>query len=105
MASCTLMLSRQFSRRLSSPYLFIFSLSLSPLCSHVRAVGVVEQARSGSTLRILLVNSMDSTQLQLAGIRAPGISGSDDTAEPFAREARFFTEHLLLHRDVVVTIE
>lgn len=66
--------------------------------------GIVEQVRTGSTLRVLLTGTMDSIQLQLAGIRSPSISGNDE-AEPFAREARFFTEHLLLHRDVVVTIE
>lgn len=81
--------------------------------------GVVEQVRTGTTLRVLLPNSFDSIQLLLAvrhactffslkcqGIRSPSISGNDEsTAEPYAREAKFITEHLLLHRDVTVTIE
>lgn len=79
----------------------------------------MEQVRTGTTLRVLLPNTFDSIQLLLAvrrapltalltrqGIRSPAISGNDEsTAEPFAREAKFITEHLLLHRDVTVTIE
>lgn len=68
--------------------------------------GIVEQVRTGTTLRVLLPSTMDNIQILLAGIRSPAISGNDESsADPYAREARFFTEYLLLNRDVTVTIE
>lgn len=68
--------------------------------------GVVEQVRSGSTLRVLLTKTMDNVPLLLSGIRCPTYKFNDDAGcEPFSREAKFITEHYLLHRNVTVTIE
>lgn len=68
--------------------------------------GIVEQVRSGSTLRIRLVKTHDNILLLLAGIRAPTYNFSNDAqSEAYSREAKFFTEHLLLNRDVVVTLQ
>eukprot|EP01128_Nolandella_sp_AFSM9_P003365 TRINITY_DN1442_c0_g1_i1.p1 TRINITY_DN1442_c0_g1~~TRINITY_DN1442_c0_g1_i1.p1 ORF type:complete len:947 (+),score=364.09 TRINITY_DN1442_c0_g1_i1:83-2923(+) len=68
--------------------------------------GIVEQVRSGSTLRIRLTQSQDNILLLLAGIRAPTYNFSNDAlSEPFSRESKFFTEHLLLNRDVTVTLQ
>lgn len=69
--------------------------------------GIVEQVRSGSTLRVLLLTkTMDNIPLLLAGIRCPTYKFNDELGcEPFSREAKFITEHYLLHRDVTVTID
>lgn len=68
--------------------------------------GIVEQVRSGSTLRIRLTSTHDNILLLLAGIRAPTFNyANDELSEPFSREAKFLTEHLLLHRDVTVTLQ
>jgi len=65
--------------------------------------GIVESVKSGSSLNILLPQTMDMFPLMLAGVRSPGFKGEEP--EQFAHEAKFITEHLLLHRDVKVTLE
>lgn len=68
--------------------------------------GVVEQVRSGSTLRVLLTGAFDNILLLLSGIRAPTYSFANDAlSEPYSRQAKFITEFYLLNRDVTVVIE
>ena len=66
---------------------------------------IIEQMPSGSTLRVLLLPSFHQITLMLSGIQCAAIrrneDGSED-AQPFAREARYFVESRLLHRDVQV---
>eukprot|EP01116_Phalansterium_solitarium_P001294 TRINITY_DN1108_c0_g1_i1.p1 TRINITY_DN1108_c0_g1~~TRINITY_DN1108_c0_g1_i1.p1 ORF type:complete len:918 (+),score=421.64 TRINITY_DN1108_c0_g1_i1:113-2866(+) len=66
---------------------------------------IVEQVLTGSTLRLLLVPSFQEVKLLLAGVESPDIRRDEENPAPFAREAKFFTEHYLLHRDVQVYIE
>ena len=88
---------------------------------------MVEQVRDGSTLRVLLLPSFSSVLVVLSGIKvapshinaylhcshytwqAPGFKRSEDgkteTPEPFAAEAKYFTETRLLNRDVKVVLE
>eukprot|EP01126_Amoeba_proteus_P042870 TRINITY_DN4671_c0_g2_i3.p1 TRINITY_DN4671_c0_g2~~TRINITY_DN4671_c0_g2_i3.p1 ORF type:complete len:936 (+),score=227.18 TRINITY_DN4671_c0_g2_i3:178-2808(+) len=68
--------------------------------------GVVEQVRTGSSLRIYLPSSQEEITVNLSGVHSPVIRYNDEIAsEPFSREAKFFTEHCLLHRDVNVVLE
>lgn len=78
--------------------------------------GVVEAVLNGGCLRVaLLTDSVDSRHatvtVHTAGIQAPSMGrkkeGDDGepTPEPFAREAKHFTEVRLLNRDVHVVFE
>lgn len=69
---------------------------------------IVEQVSSGSALRCLLLPAFQQVTLILTGVSCPGFRRGDDGAEeasPFAREARFFVESRLLHRDVQLKLE
>ncbi|KAG8759264.1 hypothetical protein FRC14_006340 [Serendipita sp. 396] len=69
--------------------------------------GIVEQVRDGSTVRVRLLLSDELHQLvtiSLAGIRCPRIGKEGETPEPFAEDARFFTESRLLQRLVRVKL-
>jgi len=63
---------------------------------------IVESVRNGTTLNLILPNSFDYITLSLSGVRSPALKPE---IEPFAREAKYITEHLLLHRDVTVTLD
>jgi len=68
--------------------------------------GVVEQVRSGSTLRIIILDRMDEISVMLAGIRCPDYFYNDPkSTQKFSLEAKYFTEHYLLNRDVEVEID
>jgi len=69
--------------------------------------GVVEKVLSGSTLRIYVHDTQDDVQVQLAGVQCPMFKPncSERDYEDFSTEAKFFVEHVLLHRDVTVTVE
>jgi staphylococcal nuclease domain-containing protein 1 len=72
---------------------------------------VIEHVRDGSTVRVFLLPSFHYVTLMMSGIRTPGFKldaeGKQDMAatEPFAIEARYFTESLLLQRDIQVVLE
>ena len=66
---------------------------------------IIEQMPSGSTLRVLLLPTFHQITLMLSGIQCAAIRRNEDgteDAQPFAREARYFVESRLLHRDVQV---
>eukprot|EP00299_Pterocystis_sp_00344_P018055 c9026_g1_i1.p1 GENE.c9026_g1_i1~~c9026_g1_i1.p1 ORF type:complete len:890 (+),score=268.03 c9026_g1_i1:30-2672(+) len=71
---------------------------------------IVEMVFSASNMRVLVLPNSGSTfhniSLSLSGIRCPAMkTANSDAPEPFALEARFFTETRLLHRDVNVILE
>lgn len=68
---------------------------------------VVEQVRSGSSFRVYLPETRNMLKIILSGAQSPNYeyNVSDDKQPPFAREARFFTELEVLHRDVEVIFE
>lgn len=81
---------------------FVDSLHQKP----VKAV--VEHVRDGHTMRVLLLPNTFFTEyysitLMLSGIRCPTFR--DDNPEPYADEAKFYTECRLLQRDVEVILE
>jgi len=66
---------------------------------------VVEQVVTGSRFRLTLHNKdLNSIELLLSGVESPNIP-IEGQAQPFAREAKFFSEHWLLNRDVQVLVE
>lgn len=83
------------------------------------AQAIVEHVRDGSTMRVVLLDDfilLDKERmdflpiyektfitLMISGIRCPAYR--DDNPEPYAEEAKFFTESRLLQRDVKVILE
>jgi len=68
--------------------------------------GVVEQVRSGSSLRVYFPSTQDEVTVNLSGVLAPVFRfGDEASSQPYAREAKFYTDAKLLHRDVSVTLE
>jgi staphylococcal nuclease domain-containing protein 1 len=68
---------------------------------------IVEQVRSGSTLRIFVPSTGHSFQLLLSGVQSPLVKPhvSDEQQIPWARASRFFAELHVLHRDVEIVLE
>jgi len=69
---------------------------------------VIEHVRDGCTVRAFLLPSMDYVTVMLSGIKCPMFKIESDgkqVAEPFAAEAKFFTEVRLLQRDVKIVLE
>lgn len=68
--------------------------------------GVVEQVKTGSTLKVYVPSTSDEFTVSLSGVHAPVYRFNDESgSEPFSREAKFRTETYLLNRDVTVTLE
>ncbi|XP_042223849.1 staphylococcal nuclease domain-containing protein 1-like [Homarus americanus] len=72
---------------------------------------IVEHVRDGSTIRCFLLPDFHYITLMISGIRCPmnklDSEGKPDksNSEPFADEARFYTESRLLQRDIQVILE
>jgi len=66
---------------------------------------VIEKVRNGSTLQVTIVPDFFYITLLLSGVECPTVSADGKESEPFGREAKFFTEHFLLNRDVQIVIE
>ena len=80
-----------------------------------------EYVRDGASLRVLLLESMTYLSFSLAGILCPRINASKQTSaadteapatatsaskpEPFALQARHFTELRLLNREVQIVMQ
>lgn len=75
---------------------------------------VVDSVRDGSAMRVVLLNNMQIVNFSLSGVQCPrmqppaSVLAENPDAKgpaPFAREAKYFTEVRLLHRDVQVKLE
>ncbi|GAB6033374.1 hypothetical protein CHUAL_013139 [Chamberlinius hualienensis] len=88
---------------IENPKNFVDSLHHKP----VKAV--IEHVRDGSTVRALLFPNYQYITLMMSGIRCPTFKMSEDEKtqipEPFADQAKFFSESRLLQRDVEVILE
>eukprot|EP01130_Rhizamoeba_saxonica_P007009 TRINITY_DN280_c0_g1_i1.p1 TRINITY_DN280_c0_g1~~TRINITY_DN280_c0_g1_i1.p1 ORF type:complete len:1032 (-),score=308.34 TRINITY_DN280_c0_g1_i1:62-3157(-) len=67
--------------------------------------GIVERVFDGHSIRVLIAQDRVEIALNLAGIKCPRYSSNEANCEPYALEAKFFTEQRLLLRDVSVVIE
>ncbi|XP_016351424.1 staphylococcal nuclease domain-containing protein 1-like [Sinocyclocheilus anshuiensis] len=71
-------------------------------------IAIIEHVRDGSMLRALLLPDYYLVTVMLSGIKCPTFKREADgseTPEPFAAEAKFFTESRLLQRDVQIILE
>ncbi|XP_039716557.1 staphylococcal nuclease domain-containing protein 1 [Pteropus medius] len=69
---------------------------------------IIEHVRDGSVVRALLLPDYYLVTVMLSGIKCPTFrreADGSETPEPFAAEARFFTESRLLQRDVQIILE
>lgn len=69
---------------------------------------VIEHVRDGCTVRAFLLPSMNYVTVMLSGIKCPMFKMDADgtqAAEPFAAEAKYFTESRLLQREVQIVLE
>ncbi|KAF7694131.1 staphylococcal nuclease domain-containing protein 1 [Silurus meridionalis] len=77
--------------------------------SHQKPVNaIIEHVRDGSVVRALLLPDYYLVTVMLSGIKCPTFRREADgteSPEPFAAEAKFFTESRLLQRDVQIILE
>ncbi|XP_001635744.2 staphylococcal nuclease domain-containing protein 1 [Nematostella vectensis] len=68
---------------------------------------IVEHVRDGCTVRLFLLPEFYHITVMLSGIKSPMFKreGDKEFPEPFADEAKFFTESRLLQREVKVILE
>lgn len=69
---------------------------------------IIEHVRDGSVVRALLLPDYCLVTVMLSGIKCPTFrreADGSETPEPFAAEAKFFTESRLLQRDVQIILE
>ncbi|XP_038049256.1 staphylococcal nuclease domain-containing protein 1-like [Patiria miniata] len=68
---------------------------------------VIEHVRDGCTVRAFLIPSFHHVTVMLSGVKCPMFrrDGDSEVAEPFASEAKYFTESRLLQRDVKIILE
>lgn len=87
-----------------SPRNFVESFRREPIKA------VIEHVRDGSTVRAFLLPSFHYVTVMLSGIKCPGYKIGEDgrvsqDAEPYAEEAKYFTEVRLLQKDVEIILE
>lgn len=68
---------------------------------------IIEMVRDGSTVRAFLLPTFEYVTVMLTGIKCAmfKLEGDTNVPEPFAAEAKYFTESRLLQRDVQIVLE
>uniref|UniRef100_A0A668A6H1 Staphylococcal nuclease domain-containing protein n=1 Tax=Myripristis murdjan TaxID=586833 RepID=A0A668A6H1_9TELE len=85
-----------------------FTLTLLYFVFSFPPPAIIEHVRDGSVVRALLLPDYYLVTVMLSGIKCPTFKREADgteTPEPFAAEAKFFTESRLLQRDVQIILE
>ncbi|XP_041110536.1 staphylococcal nuclease domain-containing protein 1 [Polyodon spathula] len=93
---------RDLKYTIENPRHFIDSLHQKPVNA------VIEHVRDGAVVRALLLPDCYLVTVMLSGIKCPTFKREPDgqeIPEPFAAEAKFFTESRLLQRDVQIILE
>ncbi|XP_014746238.1 PREDICTED: staphylococcal nuclease domain-containing protein 1 [Sturnus vulgaris] len=92
---------RDLKYTLDNPRHFVDSLHQKPVNA------IIEHVRDGSVVRALLLPDYYLVTVMLSGIKCPTFKREADAEvpEPFAAEAKFFTESRLLQRDVQIVLE
>ncbi|XP_030843744.1 staphylococcal nuclease domain-containing protein 1 isoform X1 [Strongylocentrotus purpuratus] len=92
---------REISWTVENPRHLVDSLHQKPVDA------VVEHVRDGCTLRAFLLPSFQYVTVMLSGIKCPMFKreGETEVPEPFADQAKFFTETRLLQREVKIILE
>ncbi|XP_057179611.1 staphylococcal nuclease domain-containing protein 1 [Triplophysa rosa] len=93
---------RDLKYSIENPRNFVDSLHQKPVNA------IIEHVRDGCTVRALLLPDYYLVTVMLSGVKCPSFKREPDgneTPEPFAAEAKFFTESRLLQRDVQIILE
>ncbi|KAL7979763.1 hypothetical protein Chor_008101 [Crotalus horridus] len=93
---------RDLKYTLENPRHFVDSMHQKPVNA------IIEHVRDGSVVRALLLPDYYLVTVMLSGIKCPTFKREADgteSPEPFAAEAKFFTESRLLQRDVQIVLE
>ncbi|XP_035379780.1 staphylococcal nuclease domain-containing protein 1 [Electrophorus electricus] len=93
---------RDLKYSIENPRHFVDSLHQKPVNA------IIEHVRDGSVVRALLLPDYYLVTVMLSGVKCPTFKREADgseTPEPFAAEAKFFTESRLLQRDVQIILE
>jgi len=94
---------REVKYVLDNPRGFVSKMKSEPVA------GIVEHVRDASTIRVLLTTDNHHyfhITLMISGIRGPMfMQGDNDTPQPHAEEAKYFTESRLLQKDVEIILE
>ncbi|MGH0151191.1 UNVERIFIED_CONTAM: hypothetical protein FKN15_031117 [Acipenser sinensis] len=93
---------RDLKYTIENPRHFIDSLHQKPVNA------IIEHVRDGAVVRALLLPDYYLVTVMLSGIKCPSFKREPDgqeIPEPFAAEAKFFTESRLLQRDVQIILE
>ncbi|XP_041934064.1 staphylococcal nuclease domain-containing protein 1 [Alosa sapidissima] len=93
---------RDLKYSIENPRNFVDSLHQKPVNA------IIEHVRDGSVVRALLLPDYYLVTIMLSGVKCPTFKREADgteSPEPFAAEAKFFTESRLLQRDVQIILE
>ncbi|NWU72619.1 SND1 protein, partial [Pterocles burchelli] len=93
---------RDLKYTIENPRHFVDSMHQKPVNA------IIEHVRDGSVVRALLLPDYYLVTVMLSGIKCPTFKREADATEvpePFAAEAKFFTESRLLQRDVQIVLE
>ncbi|KAF7664239.1 hypothetical protein LDENG_00183980 [Lucifuga dentata] len=93
---------RDLKYTIENPRNFVDSLHQKPVNA------IIEHVRDGSVVRALLLPDYYLVTVMLSGVKCPTFKREADgteSPEPFAAEAKFFTESRLLQRDVQIILE
>jgi len=68
---------------------------------------IIEMVRDGSTVRAFLLPNFEYVTVMLTGIKCPmnKREGDQEIVEPYAAEAKYFTDSRLLQRDIQIILE
>lgn len=93
---------RNIKWTIENPRQFVDSFHQKPIDA------VIEHVRDGCTVRAFLLPDFHYVTIMLSGIKAPMFKTDDSgkqVGEPFAEEAKYFTECRLLQREVQIIME
>uniref|UniRef100_A0A8C6U448 Staphylococcal nuclease domain-containing protein n=1 Tax=Neogobius melanostomus TaxID=47308 RepID=A0A8C6U448_9GOBI len=93
---------RDMKYTIENPRNFVDSLHQKPINA------IIEHVRDGGVVRALLLPDHYLVTVMLSGVKCPTFKREADgteSPEPFAAEAKFFTESRLLQRDVQIILE
>ncbi|NXA56365.1 SND1 protein, partial [Nothocercus julius] len=93
---------RDLKYTIENPRHFVDSMHQKPVNA------IIEHVRDGSVVRALLLPDYYLVTVMLSGIKCPTFKREADAPEvpePFAAEAKFYTESRLLQRDVQIVLE
>ncbi|XP_060573863.1 staphylococcal nuclease domain-containing protein 1-like [Ruditapes philippinarum] len=93
---------RDIKWTIENPRQFVDSYHQKPMDA------VIEHVRDGCTVRAFLLPDFHYVTIMLSGIKAPMFKtdeGGQQVAEPFAEEAKYFTDSRLLQRELKVIME